>query len=837
MKRTLLIGAALLLALAAAGQEKVTKANYALAERFSAKRVNNMVFSTRVQPRWFKEGDRFWYEWQSPKGTNYYIVDPVKGTKSEVFDLERLAMELTEIVKDPFDAQHIPITGLKLKDDKVFTFDIRSTQDKPAEPDSSKAKKGGGRAGGPRGAAAGKPEKKVFHFEYDFASRTLKDVTEQKEKEEQKYPMWASVSPDGTMGVYAKNSNLWIMDSTNLRKAAKDPKDSTIVEFKLTTDGIKQFGFGYGNYSGDTETDTTRRSNPGELLWSPDSKRFAVSKWDTRKLEDLWVINSVSSKRPKLETYKYQMPGEPGPKGYLYVFTLNGVPGQAGDVVAATSKQIKVDAFKDQDFNIERGRRLAKDSYNDYYSSKWLGDETGFYLLRQSRDIKRIDLCWVGVNADSAKVIIPERSNTYIESRTPFLLKNGKELIWWSERNGWANLYLYSNDGTLIRKITDGAFHVENVLGVNEKEGYVLLSACGVQKDENPYQMHTYRVPLTGGALQKLDMDDMDVLSTASDDAKYFVANYSRVDYTPGVALYGAAGRKILDLETADLSLLFDAGYKFPERFKVKAADGVTDLYGAMYKPYDFDSTKVYPICDYVYPGPQVEANNISWSKGFTRTDRLAQLGIIVITVGNRGGHPNRSKWYHNYGYGNLRDYGLEDQKYAIQQIGARCPFVDLERVGIHGHSGGGFMSTAAILKYPDFFKAAVSCAGNHDNSIYNRWWSEQHHGILEKVDKGDTTFVYHIDTNQELAKNLKGHLMLVHGDVDNNVHPANTIRVVNALIKANKRFDMLILPGQRHGFGDMNEYFFWRMADYYSEWLLGDSERAKVDITQLNND
>ena len=837
MKRALLIGAALLLGVTVLGQEKVTKANYALAERFSAKRVNNMVFSTRVQPRWFKEGDRFWYEWQSPKGTNYYIVDPVKGTKTEVFDLERLAMELTEIVKDPFDAQHIPITGLKLKDDKVFTFDIRSTQDKPAEPDSTKAKKGGGRAGGPRGAAAGKPEKKVFHFEYNFASRTLKDVTEQKEKEEQKYPMWASVSPDGTMGVYAKNSNLWIMDSTNLRKAAKDPKDSTIVEFKLTTDGIKQFGFGYGNYSGDTETDTTRRSNPGELLWSPDSKRFAVSKWDTRKLEDLWVINSVSSKRPKLETYKYQMPGEPGPKGYLYVFTLNGIPGQAGDDLKATSKQIKVDAFKDQDFSIERGRRLAKDSYNDYYSSKWLGDETGFYLLRQSRDIKRIDLCWVGVNADSAKVIIPERSNTYIESRTPFLLKNGKELIWWSERNGWANLYLYSNDGTLIRKITDGAFHVENVLGVNEKEGYVLLSACGVQKDENPYQMHTYRVPLTGGALQKLDMDDMDVLSTASDDAKYFVANYSRVDYTPGVALYGAAGRKILDLETADLSLLFDAGYKFPERFKVKAADGVTDLYGAMYKPYDFDSTKVYPICDYVYPGPQVEANNISWSKGFTRTDRLAQLGIIVITVGNRGGHPNRSKWYHNYGYGNLRDYGLEDQKYAIQQIGARCPFVDLERVGIHGHSGGGFMSTAAILKYPDFFKAAVSCAGNHDNSIYNRWWSEQHHGILEKIDKGDTTFVYHIDTNQELAKNLKGHLMLVHGDVDNNVHPANTIRVVNALIKANKRFDMLLLPGQRHGFGDMNEYFFWRMADYYSEWLIGDSERPKVDITQLNND
>ena len=840
MKRTFLIAMAALFCLAASGQEKVTKANYALAERFSAKRVNQMVFSTRVTPRWFKEGDRFWYEWQSPKGTNYYIVDPVKGTKTEVFDLERLAMELTEIVKDPFDAQHIPITSLKLKDDKVFTFDIRSTQDKPAKPDTTKAStarrggRGGGGGvggfGGPGGPAmAGRSEKMVFHFEYDFATGTLKNVTEEKEKEDenQKYPMWATISPDGTLGVFAKNNNLWIMDSTNLRKAAKDPKDSTIVEFQLTKDGVKDFGYGY-SFSGGDDTDTTRRTNAG-ILWSPDSKHFAVSRSDDREIKDLWVINSVAGKRPRLETYKYQMPGEPSPKEYLYLYSVNGTD--------ATCKPIKINAFKDQDFSILRARRFAKDNYEDYVTSKWLGDKDGFYILRRSRDLKRADLCWVGVDSDSTKVIIPERSNTYIETKTPFFIKDGKQLIWWSERNGWANLYLYDKDGKLIRKITDGAFHVDNVMGVNEKEGYVLFSACGVQKDENPYQMHTYRVPLTGGAIQKLDMDDMDVLSTASDDAKFFVANYSRVDYTPGVALYGATGRKILDLETADLSLLLEAGYKFPERFKVKAADGVTDLYGAMYKPFDFDSTKVYPICDYVYPGPQVEANNISWSKGFTRVDRLAQLGIIVITVGNRGGHPNRSKWYHNYGYGNLRDYGLEDQKYAIQQIGARFPFVDLDRVGIHGHSGGGFMSTAAILKYPDFFKAAVSCAGNHDNSIYNRWWSEQHHGILERVDKGDTTFVYHIDTNQELAKNLKGHLMLVHGDVDNNVHPGNTIRVVDALIRANKRFDMLILPGQRHGFGDMNEYFFWRMADYYSEWLIGDSERYKVDITQLNND
>lgn len=797
MKKKFVLACAVLLLCATSFAQK---ANYALAERFSAKKVNQMVFSTQITPNWFRDSDKFWYSWRTPQGTRYYIVDPAKGTRTEVFDMDRLAMQVTEFVRYPFEAKHIPIRDLRLKDDKVFTFSIISGLNN---------------------------DRDTTCFRYEIATARLDTVA----KEKDKYPRWASVAPNGEFGVFAKGSNLWVMDSTSLRKAAKDEKDSTIVEHRLTTDGIRQFGYGYGNYSGDTEADSTKRHYPGELVWSPDSKRFATMKWDVRKLDDLWVINSVSGKRPELETYKYQMPGEPGPKGYLYIFTMND--GRTG----ASARQVKSQAFKDQEVSLQSARRTAKDNYLDYWKNEWLGDNTGFYMVRQSRDLKRLDLCRVDVDSDSTKTIISERERTYVEYRTPFLIGGGKQILHWSERNGWANIYLYNSDGTLVRNLTEGAFHVEDILGVNEKEGYILLSACGVNKDENPYQMHTFRVPLTGGALQQLDMNDMDVLSTASDDAKFFVANYSRVDWTPAVALFSATGKRIADLETADLSLLFEAGYKFPERFKVKAADGVTDLYGAMYKPYDFDSTKVYPICDYVYPGPQVEANNISWSKGFTRTDRLAQIGMIVITVGNRGGHPNRSKWYHNYGYGNLRDYGLEDQKYAIQQLGARHPFIDLDRVGIHGHSGGGFMSTAAILKYPDFFKAAVSCAGNHDNSIYNRWWSEQHHGVLEKIDKGDTTFVYSIQTNPEIASNLKGHLMLVHGDIDNNVHPANTIRVVNALIRANKRFDMLILPGQRHGFGDMNEYFFWRMADYYAEWLIGDSERWKPDITQMNND
>lgn len=809
-----LVCAAALTLLAVSGmaqsrQERMVRTpNYELAERFSAKRIGQMVFSTSVRPVWFRNGDKFLYAWKTSDGTQYYIADPKAGKTEPVFDMDKLAMQITEIMRDPFDAKHLPISNISIdpENDGILKFDIKSTKEKT---DTT-------------GKASG--EKLTYHFRYEIAGKKLTyDTADKKEK----YPDWANVSPDGLTGVYMKNSNLFYMDTLNLRKAAEDPKDSTLVEHRITSDGYKDFCYGINNYSGNTETDTTKRVFPSELVWSPDSRHIAVMRWDMAPLKDFWVINSLTQPRPTLETYKYQMPGEPGPKGHLYVFSTSDW----------TSRQVKINAFKDQDLIMQPDVRTTDDQFDEFYSSRWLGDDNGFYLTRMSRDLKRMDICYVGVDSDSTRTVISERMNTYVESRQTRLLDGGRKMIHWSERNGWANLYLYNADGTLIRNLTEGAYHVDDVLAVNEKEGYVLFRACGKEKGENPYQMHVYRVSLQGGEPKMLDIPDMNIDAIASDDGKYFIANYSRVDYKPASALFDAAGKKVCDLGEADFSLLFAAGYKFPERFKVKAADGTTDLYGAIYKPFDFDSTKVYPICDYVYPGPQVEANNISWSRGFTRTDRLAQLGFIVITVGNRGGHPDRSKWYHNYGYGNLRDYGLEDQKYAIQQLGARYSWIDLNRVGIHGHSGGGFMSTAAMLKYPDFFKAAVSCAGNHDNSIYNRWWSEQHHGITEKVEAGDTTFVYSIETNPEIASNLKGHLMLVHGDIDNNVHPANTIRVVNALIRANKRFDMLILPGQRHGFGDMNEYFFWRMADYYCEWLMGSSKRDEVNIKEMNND
>ena len=820
MKRLILFCfAAVLMCGSALAQEP----NYALADRFSAKKVNAMVHSTSIRPNWFKNSDKFWYSWKDSKGTKYYIVDPVAKTRTEAFDMERLAMEISAIVKDPFDAQHLPLRKLELKDDSKFTFEVQSTEmvekkdkKKKAEADTTK----------PKPKEKPKKEKKVYRFEYILATGKLVDVTE--EEEEKDYPRWACISPDGQKAVYSKGYDLYWMSIDDVKKLMEDDKDSTVVDHRLTNDGTKEFYWGGSNYRGSEVKDTTeRRAN--FVLWSPDSKHFAIGKYDMSKVKELWVINSVAQPRPTLQTYKYQMPGEPGPVNHLFVFDM-------GD---ESYREINIAAYKDQD--TEELRRTAKnvDQYDDWYKFIWMGDNDGFYMLRRSRDLKRTDLLRVNVAEDSARTVVHETLNTYVETRDPRFINGGKEFIWWSERNGWAQLYLYGADGTLKRQITNGAYHVEDVLAVDEATRTVYFLAMGVNKDENPYNGHVYRIGLDGTGLKQLDAADYNDYSTSfSDNAKFFVSNYSRVDATPEVALYDGTGRQVMHLHTADFSQLLAAGYQFPTPFKVKAADGVTDLYGYMYKPYDFDSTKVYPIIDYVYPGPQTEGNNEVWSKGFTRTDRLAQIGFIVITVGQRGGHPNRSKWYHNFGYGNMRDYPLEDHKYAVQQLAARHPFIDINRVGMHGHSGGGFMSTAAILKYPDFYKAAVSCAGNHDNSIYNRWWSEQHHGVLEEVSAaGDTTFKYSVDKNQDIAGNLKGHLMLVTGDIDDNVSPSNTIRVVNALIRANKRFEMLVLPGQRHGFGDMNEYFFWRMADWYSEWLLGTSHRDQVDIRELNND
>lgn len=779
---------------------------YTQAQRFAGDKLPTMLFSTSVDPHWFKAGNCFWYEYKTGEGNVWYVVNPSAKTKRPLFDQDKLAAELTEIVKDPYTAQQLPIRKLEAGEDgRTFTFQITSSQD--AKKDSTDKDK--------------KTKKEVFYFSYDYPTRKLTHLVDKKKDTE--YPNWASISPDGKTVVFAKDLNLYRMSREDYEKLKKDDKDSTVTEIQLTTTGVKDFGFGqpYSILNTDTLCNG-KRKNPGYLLWSPDSRHFAVSISDSRKVKDLWVINAMANPRPTLETYKYQMPGEKeAPVNHLYLFDMSN----------NSYKEINTWAFKDQTVGMARKPRLQKQRDMKELPNIWLGDNNRFFVTRSSRDLHRIDICTYTIGEDSIRPIIEERMNTYIELRPLAAINNGKELIHWSERDGWAHLYLYDDNGNLKNRITSGPWHVDQIVKVDEAKRVVYFLANGREKGENPYYEHLYRANLDGSNLQMVSAGDYFHDVRIDDNAQFIVHNYSRINTVPKSDLLDNTGRKVMDLEESDFSQLFAAGYKFPEPFKVKAQDGVTDLYGVMYKPFDFDSTKTYPIIDYVYPGPQVEGTRYPFTRMSVRTDRLAQAGFIVISVGNRGGHPSRSKWYHNYGYGNLRDYGLADQKAAIVQLADKYKFIDIHRVGIHGHSGGGFMSTAALLQYPDFFKAAVSCAGNHDNKIYNRWWSETHHGVKEVVnEKGDTTFVYSIKSNPELAKQLKGHLLLVHGDIDNNVHPGNTMRVVDALIRANKRFDMLLLPQQRHGFGDMDEYFYWRMVDYFSEHLQGTSDKS-VDI------
>ena len=790
----------------AQGQDAERLSGYVQAERFTKEKLNTMLFSTSVDPHWFQKGNSFWYEYKTGNGKAWYVVDPVAKTKRPLFDLDDIAAQITEIVKDPFIAQQLPIQKLEAGEDgRTFTFQITSSQD--AKKDTTDKDKG--------------PKKEIFFFSYDYPTRKLTWLEDK--KKETKYPDWASFSPDGKTVVYAKDLNLYRMSREDYEKLKKDDKDSTVTDIQLTTFGVKDFGFGqpYSLLNTDTLCNGKRKGVWG-IVWSPDSRYFAVTVEDERAVKDLWVINSMASPRPTLETYKYQMPGEKeAPIEHLFLFDMND----------NSYKEIRTSAFKDQTLRLARRPWEQKDRDRKEVANVWLGDNDRFFVTRSSRDLHRIDICSYTVGQDSIRPIIEERMNTYQEVRPLATIGNGKELILWSERDGWAHLYLYDGEGNLKNRITRGPWHVDQIVKVDEAKRVVYFLANGKDKDENPYYEHLYRVGLDGNGLQQVTPGDYFHTVSMDDNAAFVVNNYSRVNTIPRTDLMDSNGRKLMTLEESDFSGLLAAGYQFPEPFKVKAADGVTDLYGVMYKPFNFDSTALYPIIDYVYPGPQVEATVYPFSRMSVRTDRLAQAGFIVITVGNRGGHPSRSKWYHNFGYGNLRDYGLADQKAAIEQLANRYSFIDINRVGIHGHSGGGFMSTAAILQYPDFFKVAVSCAGNHDNRIYNRWWSETHHGVKEVVsEKGDTTFVYNIKTNEEIANRLKGHLMLVHGDIDNNVHPGNTLRVVDALIRAGKRFDMLLLPQQRHGFGDMDEYFYWRMVDYFSRNLLGEQE-ISVDI------
>lgn len=845
--------------------DEPVKANYELASRWTAQKVSKMVFDTNVAPHWFETSDRLWYSHETNQGRKFVLVDPAKKTKTPLFDHAKMAASLTTLTRIPYDAQHLPIQNARLiKNDAALIFEISVPNDaeipglpKEAAPPPATA------SGAPsdsddeddpqlRRPAAPASRSRLVYFEFEMATAKLVMLPDYKAPRK---PRWASLSPDEKTVIFARGQNLYMMDEANYAKALVKEDDATIVETQLTTDGEENFGYARRMTDEEKRLLNLRLKNPRvpaiPTFWSHDSKKISVIRNDQRKVGELWVINSLSNPRPTLETYRYAMPGEVNmPQAHLEIF----------DLPTKARLAVKADQFKDQTLQLysapvtfkerEAFRRFAVERATDQGeqqqgqqgpppgpSPKWLAkDTTKLYFNRTSRDLKKIDICVADTKTGEVKTLIEERLNTYVETKPLYLIGDGKELVHWSERDGWGHYYLHDADGKLKNQITSGEFHTEGIETLDEKTRTLLFTANGREKDEDPYYFHTYRIGLDGAGMKLIDKGNGSHNATFSDSGKFFVDTFSRVNLEPASTLNDASGNTILDLETADISALKQAGFEAPEPFAVKADDGVTDLYGVMYKPFNFDPKKKYPIIAYVYPGPQTESVTKTFNPRSPNI-ALAQLGFIVIEVGNRGGHPARSKWYHTYGYGNLRDYGLADKKTAIEQLARRNASIDIDRVGIYGHSGGGFMSTAALLVYPDFFKVAVSSSGNHENNIYNRWWSEKHHGVKEVKDKdGNIKFEYTIERNSDLAKNLKGRLLLATGDIDDNVHPAATLRVADALIKANKRFDFFVLPGKRHGYADAANYFNWIRADYFVKHLLGDHSQP-VDLVELRRE
>jgi dipeptidyl-peptidase-4 len=847
----------------------LAKPNYELAAMWTAQKVGKLVFDVAVTPHWLESGDRFWYTFENNKGRKFYVVDPVKKTKTYVFDPVKLAASLTTATGLPYDSQHLPITVIRyVKNDTAIQFEVNVPKDavipgekKPStgvistteagqqqndhdDDDAFDIPRAPQQQGGRGMSLYGPPptrDQKQLSFEYELSSGKLTLLDERPPRK----PTWASISPDEKTVVFVRNHNLYMMDAANYGKALKDPNDKTIVETEITTDGVEDFAYGgrgFGGQDQQQQRQQDQQENNGEgqgqdnrnarqaanVSWSRDSKKFALVRRDQRKIPKLWVINALANPRPTLETYPYAMPGEPNaPLAELEVF----------DVAAKQRLVVKADAFKDQTIQVEVERPSARAREHERTEPLWAGPGSDkLYFTRLSRDMHRLDVCSADTTSGEVKPLIAERMNVFIESKPLKVINNGSELIWWSERDGWAHYYLYAADGTFKNQIDKGEFVAEEVSYVDEKNRALYMSASGHEDGENPYYMHFYRANLDGSGMKLLDAGDSSHTVLMSDSGRYFIDTYSRVNTAPESALYDSQGANVMPLEKVDVAPLLAAGFKFAEPFKVKADDGITELYGVMYKPFDFDPNKKYPIIEYVYPGPQTESVTDKFTPRSNQV-MLANLGFIMIEIGNRGGNPHRSKWYHTFGYGNLRDYGLADKKAAIEQLAKQYPFIDIDRVGIWGHSGGGFMTAAALLIYPDFFKVGWSESGNHENNIYNNTWSEKHHGVKEVTDKDGTVhFEYQIDKNSEIAKNLKGHLMLVTGDIDNNVHPSNTYRLADALIKANKRFDFMILPGQRHAYGPFADYVAWRRADYFAKYLLGASDES-IDMWELNRE
>ena len=873
MKPALPLVAALLAASAAAQAQRSDTApsrhaelppNYRLAGRFMPAELKRLVFDTAVAPHWFSRSDRFWFSYRTSQGTHYYLVDPEGRTRKPLWDNVTMAEQLSLQTGMAYDAQHLGIQDPQLTDDDTairFHVAIRADAVLPGteDPDQPQVLKSPGSA-----------KARQLYFLYSLRTGHLDRLDDYNERVQ---ALWANISPDGNVVLFARGSNLYMMDRANYAKALGNPSDPGIAETQLTTDGGLKYSYAEPLVpelaAALKKQDKTDAGNPKGMRqpcvaihWAQDGSRFALVREDDRKVPELWTIHNLARPRPELETYSYSMPGEAStPVEQVEIFTpatrqrlvvpRSAFPLVQPDIYLADAPPTSAERSEEERLRGDN-KELKLDGFPTYSrTSRWLAAGSDkLYFIVGDRDFRSADAGVIDAATGKVTILIRETSNQFLNLRVDVFFHNvalrlvngGKDLVWWSERDGWAHYYLYSAEtGELLHPITTGPWMSNSIVGIDQKAGmlYFMGSVRRAGKDGaiNPYYRHLYRVGLDGAGLTDLTPGDFDDEVEASDDARYFVDTYSRVDAPPVSILVSGHGGSTVELAQTDVSRLLAAGYQYPKVFSVKAADGITDLYGVMYTPFDMKPGRKYPVIEYVYPGPQTESVPTTFNPSVADNLPLAQLGFVVVFVGSRGGSPLRDMWYDTYGYGNMRDYGLADKREAILELADRYPFVDAGKVGIWGHSGGGFMTAAAMLQYPTFYTAGWSESGNHDNNNYNRAWSERYDGVREEAGaNGAIRFIYTIEKNESLAANLRGHLMLTTGDMDDNVNLANTMQLANALIRADKRFDMLVFPGMRHPYTPLASYVLVRRMDFFARWLLGGSD-TNPDILLLQDE
>lgn len=742
----------------------LTARDYEHAESLLAYNTQKFIDRGNVIPNWIA-GDQFWYRVLTPQGSEFIRVDPARGTRSAAFDQAKLAGALGAATGKTYTAAMLPFQFFTYAPDNrsiVFRAENKQwrydMQNNTVSADTSAT-----------GAANGRQR---------FGGRGRGGGNE-------------VVSPDGSRAAYIKDYNLWVREI------------ATNKQVQLTTDGIRDFGYA-------TDNAGWQSSDAPVLRWSPDSRKIATFRQDQRNVGDMYLV-STNVGHPTLKAWKYPLPGDK-------------------DIPTIQRVIINVDEPRMITLNIPPDPHRA--TLSDDISSSgtfddvdWSSDGSQLAFVSTSRDHKQEKLRVADAATGTVRDVFEENVATQFESGQGAInwkfLPASNEIIWYSERDDWGHLYLYdAATGKLKNQITKGNWAVTRIVKTDEKNRLVYFMANG-NLSENPYFTQLYRIGMDGTNLTLLSPGSGIHQINFSPSGNFFVDTYSKPDVPPVSVLRDMNGKLVTELERADVSRLLATGWKPPIPFSVKAHDGKTDLYGLMYTPTRMDPRRKYPIIDYIYPGPQGGSIAGNWAFTASRNDNqsLAELGFIVVLIEGTG-NPLRSKSFHDMYYPNMSENTLPDQITGIRQLARRYGYIDTSRVGIWGHSGGGFATAAAMFRYPDFFKVGISESGNHDNRNYEDDWGERYIGLLTK--NADGTDNYAAQANETYAKNLKGKLMLAHGMMDNNVPPSNTMLVVDALEKANKDYDLVIFPNSQHGYGTFAPYMMRRRWDYFVKYLLG---------------